>query len=114
MNWTQWDIGTFDFPAPVGEHPVVIISNADRAGRSKIVNVLYCTSQKQNRPVGAEEVLLDAADGMDWETYCRCDHIFSVERDKIKTRPKPARITAARRVQIAAKIVEVFRLKTHA
>jgi len=114
MSWTQWDIGSFDFPAPVGEHPVVIIFNPDRAGRAKVVNVLYCTSQKQSRPPGPDEVLLNGADGLDWETYCRCDHIFSVERDKIKTRPKSARVSAARRRQIAARIVDIFRFQFHA
>jgi len=42
MSWTQWDIANFDFPAPVGEHPMVIISNPDRAAGAKLVNVLYC------------------------------------------------------------------------
>lgn len=88
MTWNQWDIGTFDFPAPVGEHPVVIISSQERSSRAKLVNVLYCTSQRQSRPPGPEEVLLNGADGMDWETFCRCDHIFSVERDLIKPRQK--------------------------
>lgn len=110
MTWTQWDIASFDFPAPVGEHPVVIISNPDRAGRAKVVNVLYCTTQRQSRPPGPDEVLLNGADGLDWETYCRCDHIFSVEREKLKARVGGAKVSVARRRQIAAKMVELFRL----
>jgi hypothetical protein len=113
MNWTQWDIGTFDFPAPVGEHPIVIISNSERANRSKLVNVLYCTTQRQSRPPGPDEVLLNGADGLDWETYCRCDHIFSVERDLIRARSKPAKVSVPRRRQIAARIVERFRFELH-
>lgn len=111
MSWSQWDIGTFDFPTPVGEHPVVIISNSDRASRAQLVNILYCTSQRQSRPPGPDEVLLNGADGLDWETYCRCDHIFSVERALIKRRAKPAKVTASRRKQISAKIVERLRLE---
>ena len=114
MNWTQWDIGNFDFPAPVGEHPVVIISNPDRAGRAKLVNVLYCTTQRQSRPPGPDEVLLNSADGLEWETYCRCDHIFSVERGQLKPRPRPGQVSAPRRRQIAAMIVELFRFHFHA
>ena len=113
MTWSQWDIGNFDFPAPVGEHPVVIISNPDRVGRAKLVNVLYCTTQRQSRPPGPDEVLLNSADGLDWETYCRCDHIFSVEREQLKRRPKPASVSAPRRRQIAARIVDLFRFQLH-
>ena len=113
MIWTEWDIASFDFPDPVGEHPVVVISNPDRATCAKIVNVLYCTSQKQNRPAGPDEVLLNGADGLDWETYCRCDHIFSVERDKLKSRLRPAKVSVVRRRQIAARIVELFRFQVH-
>jgi mRNA-degrading endonuclease toxin of MazEF toxin-antitoxin module len=113
MNWTQWDIAMFDFPAPVGEHPVVIISNPDRASRAKLINVLYCTSQKQNRPAGPDEVLLNGADGLDWETYCRCDHIFSIERDKLKLRSRSSKVSPARRRQIAARIFETFRFQMH-
>src|SRR5213592_2980403 len=104
MSWTQWDVANFDFPPPVGEHPVVIISNADRASRAKLVNVLYCTTQRQSRPPGLDEVLLNSADGLDWETFCRCDHIFSVERDRLKPRSKPAKVSPDRRRQISVKI----------
>jgi mRNA-degrading endonuclease toxin of MazEF toxin-antitoxin module len=114
MSWTQWDIGNFDFPPPVGEHPVVIISNPERAERAKLVNVLYCTTQRQSRPAGPEEVLLDSADGMDWEAYCRCDHIFGIERDKLKPRSKPSKVSEQRRREIAARIVRIFHFKLHA
>ena len=45
---TQFDIWTFNFPKQ-GEHPCVLISHPDRCARAEVVNVLYCTSQKQNR-----------------------------------------------------------------
>jgi mRNA-degrading endonuclease toxin of MazEF toxin-antitoxin module len=112
MNWRQWDIGSFEFPAPVGEHPVVIISNPDRAARAKLVNVLYCTTQRQSRPAGPDEVLLNSADGLDWESYCRCDHIFSVERDRLRMRAKPARVSAQRQRQIASRLIELFKLQS--
>ena len=113
MSWTQWDIANFDFPAPVGEHPVVLISHPDRAALSKLVNVLYCTTQRQARPPGPDEVLLNAEDGFDWETFCRCDHIFSVERDRLKRRPGPGKVTLERRRQISARIIHLFRLQAH-
>src|SRR5438034_9052014 len=114
MSWTQWDVANFDFPPSVGEHPVVIISNPDRTARAKLVNVLYCTTQRQSRPPGPDEILLNSADGLDWETYCRCDHIFSVERDRIKPRLRPAKVSDSRRRQIAARIFDLFRFQFHA
>jgi len=113
MSWTQWDLASFDFPAPVGEHPIVIISNPDRAARAKLVNVLYCTTQRQSRPPGPDEVLLDSADGLEWESYCRCDHIFSVETERLKRRAKPAKVTLERRRQISARIIQLFRFEYH-
>ena len=57
-----------------GEHPVVLISHTDFCAQS-IVNVLYCTSQRQSRPPKPYEVMLNGADGMDWETFCDCSRI---------------------------------------
>src|SRR6266566_4457576 len=114
MSWTQWDVANFDFPPPVGEHPVVIISNPDRTARAKLVNVLYCTTRRQSRPPGPDEVLLNNADGLDWETYCRCDHIFSVEAGKLKRRVNPAKVTLERQREDSSKIVRLFRFHPHA
>ena len=78
MNKEQWEIWTLDFPGR-GEHPAVLVSNPDRCACAAVVNVLYCTSQRQNRPARENEVMLNSADGPDWETLCACDHLFSVE-----------------------------------
>jgi mRNA-degrading endonuclease toxin of MazEF toxin-antitoxin module len=114
MSWTQWDIANFNFPPPVGEHPVVIVSNPDRTARATIVNVLYCTTQRQSRQPGPDEVLLNHADGLDWETYCRCDHMFSVERSLLKRRAYPAKVSIERRRQISARIIQLFRFQGQA
>lgn len=42
----QFDVWWFTFPDK-GEHPVVIISHPDRCARAALVNVLFCTSQRQ-------------------------------------------------------------------
>ena len=76
--------------------------------------MLYCTTQRQSRPPGPDEVFLNSADGLDWETYCRCDHIFSVERDLLKRRSKSGRVTLERRRQISGKIIQIFRFQAHA
>jgi len=114
MSWVQWDIASFEFPAPVGEHPVVITSNPDRLAHARLANVLYCRTQRQARVSGPEEVLLNTEDGLDWETFCRCDHIFSVECCRLKRRARPARVTIERRRQISDRIIQIFRLRAHA
>ena len=67
---TQFEIWSFNFPQK-GLHPVVLISHPDFYAQA-VVNVLYCTSQRQNRPPKPFEVMLNGADGMDWETFCDC------------------------------------------
>jgi mRNA-degrading endonuclease toxin of MazEF toxin-antitoxin module len=44
----QFEVWRFKFPDK-GEHPVVIISHPDRCARTALVNVLFCTSQRQSR-----------------------------------------------------------------
>jgi len=34
----------------------------------------------------AAEVILDSADGLNWETLCKCDLIYAVERNLVHTR----------------------------
>ena len=74
---TQFEVWRFKFPEPKGEHSVVLVSHPDFCSRS-VVNVLYCTSQRQSRTPKPYEVLLDQADGFDWETFCDCSIMLSV------------------------------------
>ncbi len=83
MSKQQWEIWTLDFPGR-GEHPTVLVSHPDRCARASVVNVLYGTSQRQNRPPQENEVVLNSADGLDWETFCVCDHLYSVEATQLK------------------------------
>ena len=64
----QFDVWRFEFPEK-GEHPVVLISHPDRCARGALINVLFCTSQRQSRAPHPYEVLLNGTDGMDWETF---------------------------------------------
>jgi hypothetical protein len=43
----QFEVWRFNFPDK-GEHSVVLISPPDRCARAAVVNVLYCTSQRQS------------------------------------------------------------------
>jgi mRNA-degrading endonuclease toxin of MazEF toxin-antitoxin module len=73
--WEVWkcDLGH-------GPHPVVIVSHPLRAANKPIVEVIDCSTQRAARPPDRHEVLLDTADGMDWETLCKCDCIYAVKK----------------------------------
>jgi mRNA-degrading endonuclease toxin of MazEF toxin-antitoxin module len=98
---TSWDIYTCDFEA-AGPHPAVIISHPDRTAHAAWVNVLICTTQRANRSPRETEVRLNGADGLDWETLCRCDVLWLVEKSKLHG--KRGSVSRPRRRQIVAKI----------
>jgi mRNA-degrading endonuclease toxin of MazEF toxin-antitoxin module len=103
----QFDIWRFNFPEK-GEHSVVLISHPDVCARSAFVNALYCTSQRQSRHPYPYEVLLNGADGFEWETFCDCKTIFLLESAKLFG--KRGRVSSERRRQIRSKLREIFRL----
>jgi mRNA-degrading endonuclease toxin of MazEF toxin-antitoxin module len=80
----QWEIRDCDLGW--GPHPVVLVSHPARAARKEFVEVLDCVSQRASRRPLDHEVLLDRADGLDWETLCKCDCIFAVPREELKER----------------------------
>lgn len=81
----QWDIWTFDF-AEAGPHPAIIVSHPDRVARAPLVNVLIGSSQKASRPPRENEVMLNGADGLDWETLVKCDLMYLVEKEQLYRR----------------------------
>lgn len=97
----SWDIYTYEFVG-AGAHPAVIVSHPDRVARADWVNVLLCTTRRASRPPNENEVRLNGADSLDWETLCRCDALWLVE----KSNPKQKRGTLSpiRRRQIVNKI----------
>jgi hypothetical protein len=102
----QFEVWRFQFPTK-GEHPVILISPTDLCGQS-IVNVLYCTSQRQSRGPKPYEVMLNGADGMDWETFCDCSMIWSVPMAGLFG--KRGKVSLERRRAIRAKVRDIFRL----
>ena len=104
---TQFEVWRFSFPGK-GEHPVVLVSHPDRCARGEVVNVLYCTSQRQNRASKPYEVMLNGADGLDWETFCDCSVLYSVPSAGLFGRRGD--VSAARRNAIRDKIRDTFRL----
>lgn len=105
----QWEI--YLFPC-VDEkaHPSVIISSDERCLNEDYehVNALICTSAKLNRDPKSNEVILNEDDGLDWKTAVRCDVIYLLAKSKfLEFRGK---VTPARRIAVARKIAEMFRL----
>jgi hypothetical protein len=86
----------------------VLISPPDRCARARHLNVLFCTSQRQGRPPYPYEVMLNGADGMDWETLCDCSIIWAV--DSALLFGKRGQVTLERRNAIRDKVRDILRL----
>lgn len=95
------DIYSYEFQ-DAGPHPAVIVSHPDRVAKAEWVNVLLCTTQRAARPPQQTEVRLNGADGLDWETLCRCDALWLVEKSKLNS--KRGTVSPMRRRQIVDKI----------
>lgn len=104
----QFEVWRFVFEDKGGEHPVVLISHPDICARAKVVNVLFCTSQRQSRQPHPHEVLLNGADGMDCETFCDCSTLYAVKSTLLFG--KRGRVTLERRRAIRARVRDLFLL----
>ena len=71
----QWDIWTCDF-ADAGPHPAVVVSHPDRVTRAPLVNVLIGSSQQASRMARENEVVLNGADGLEWETLVEKERLY--------------------------------------
>jgi len=72
------------------------------------VNALICTSARLNREAKKNEVILNAADGLDWKTAVCCDVIYLLP--KAEFRERRGKVGPQRRIAIARKIAETLRL----
>jgi len=105
----QWDIFLFPFTEEQ-PHPVVVLSTDERAAARKHVNGLLCVTLR-GRSLALHEVLLNGADGLDWETAVRCDLIHLLERDRFLE--QRGHVTTERQIQISRKLIECLRLRTY-
>ncbi len=105
----QWEIYLFPFREEK-PHPAVIISNDERCINEDLeyVNGLICTSARLNREAKKNEVILNAADGLDWKTAVRCDVIYLLP--KLEFRERRGKVSPQRRAAIARRIAETLRL----
>ncbi len=103
----QWEIWLYPFEKE-RTHPVVILSADERAERAEQVNGLLCVSLRGGQNLRSAEVMLNSADGLDWETACRCDVFYLLPRAHFHRRL--GQVSVARRRAIGRKINEVLRL----
>ncbi len=104
---TQFAVWDCDFEDK-GLHPAVLISHPDRCAGARWLNVLFCTTQRQTRRPYPFEVILDKEDGMDWQTFCDCSMLWSIDVKSLKRHR--GRVTLERRRAIRQKIRDVFLL----
>jgi mRNA-degrading endonuclease toxin of MazEF toxin-antitoxin module len=97
----QWEIYTYD--PGFGPHPAVIVSHPLRVANKPDLEILLCSTQRASRPARETEVLLDTADGLEWETICKCDLILSASKGELHA--KRGHVTPERRKQIVSTII---------
>jgi mRNA-degrading endonuclease toxin of MazEF toxin-antitoxin module len=104
---TQFAVWRYNF-LKKGEHPCILISHPDISARATLVNILFCTSQRQSRSPKLDEVLLDESDGFDWETFVVCSQMWLVESSSLHG--YSGMVSTARRNAIRDKLRDFFRL----
>jgi hypothetical protein len=106
---SPWEIWTFDFPVE-GTHPCVIFTNTARLAHPDFdrINVLLCRTLRGplQRELKATEILLDRADGLDWETLCRVDALHFVLKSGL--REHRGIVCKERRRQMCQRMLQVF------
>ena len=81
------------------------MSHPDRVANKPDVTVLICASRRSTRQPEPNEVILDANDGLDWPTLCKCDLLYTTRKANLVNRR--GAVTAERRRQIIATINRV-------
>ena len=97
-----WDIFSWLAPGWPEPHPAVIVSHPDRVAHKPDVTALLRASRRAARQPEANEVILDANDGLDWPTLCKCDLLYTIHKANLANRRGAA--SPERRRQIIATI----------
>ena len=82
-----WAVWTWRFP-DAGEHPAVVLGTDERVRLKPRVCVILCSTQRAARRPEVHEVILDGADGLDWETLCKCDLVYAAAQDRTHQTPR--------------------------
>ena len=102
-----WEIWTWKFP-DAGENPAVLLGTEERLRLKPRVCVLLCSTQRATRQPEVHEVVLDQADGLNWETLCKCDVIYAAPKTELERRR--GTVKPERRRAIAERVVRALGL----
>jgi mRNA-degrading endonuclease toxin of MazEF toxin-antitoxin module len=102
-----WEIWTWKFP-DAGEHPAVLLGTEERLRLKARVCVLLCSTQRAGRRAEVHEVILDQADGLNWETLCKCDVVYSAAKADLIARR--GCVSPERRRPIAERVIRALGL----
>lgn len=104
-----WEIWTYDFSVE-GPHPCVIFSNSARLAHVDFdrINVLLCRTLRGplQRELRSAEVVLDQADGLEWQTLCRIDALHFVLKSGL--REYRGLVCTERQRLISQRILQLF------
>ena len=104
-----WDIYTCDF-ADAGRHPAVVFTPARLLQRPDIqrVNVLFCQTLRgpKKQELRPGQVILDRADGLDWQTICYCQMLHLVPKNALSERR--GSVCRERQRQISQELLRLF------
>jgi hypothetical protein len=105
----QWDVVRVRInPGDRDEHPAIVVSSDEVCASAPRINVLYGTTRRPGQSVRSHQAVLNGADGLDHPTLFGCGHFYQVAPEAITGRY--GSVTAARRREIARKIIAAYRL----
>jgi mRNA-degrading endonuclease toxin of MazEF toxin-antitoxin module len=97
-------MGSLDLEFPAArEHPAVVLGTDERVRFKPRVCVILCSTQRAVRKPEVHEVVLDEADGLDWQTLCKCDVVYAAPKAELVKRR--GTVTAERRRAIAERVI---------
>lgn len=107
----QWDIVQFRIrPQDRDLHPGVVISGEEwcASAHAANLNVLACSKRVPADSVKAHQVVLNGADGLEFQTTVDCRFFYIIPKETIHS--VTGRVTQERRRALGRKINEVLRL----
>lgn len=110
MKIDQWDIIRFRINASDRDlHSAVVISAPEWCAdeRKLRLNVLACSKRVPAEGVRPSQILLNGADGLDFQSVCACEFVHVVSRASVHE--IVGRVSLVRRRAIARKFNEVLR-----
>src|SRR6266705_1555129 len=96
-----WEVWTWKFP-DADEHAAVVLGTEERVRLKPRVCVLLCSTQRATRNAELHEVILDKADGLEWETLCKCDVVYAAAKGELIKRR--GSVSVERRRAIAERV----------